>query len=156
MDRMPDSVTGGVDTHRDVHVAAALDHLGRVLGTGSFPANRAGYRQLLVWLGSFGTIVRVGVEGTGSWAGGLSRYLQAAGIGVMIGTQAILIMGGVTRLLPLTGVTLPFVSYGGTSMIFSAIAIGVLLNVSSYTDLYPRMTKPEHIRSVDPLTSTAR
>ena len=36
-------VTGGVDTHKDTHVAAALDQLGRVLGTESFPANAAGY-----------------------------------------------------------------------------------------------------------------
>ena len=40
-------VFGGVDTHKDVHVAAALDELGRLLGTGSFPTTAAGYRQLL-------------------------------------------------------------------------------------------------------------
>jgi hypothetical protein len=43
----PGRVTGGVDTHLDVHVAAAVDHLGGVLGTGSFPTTAAGYRQLL-------------------------------------------------------------------------------------------------------------
>ena len=43
-------VTGGVDTHKDTHVAAALDELGRVLGTEMFPATPAGYRQLLRWL----------------------------------------------------------------------------------------------------------
>ena len=39
-------VTGGVDTHKDTHVAAALDQLGRVLGTEAFPATAAGYRSL--------------------------------------------------------------------------------------------------------------
>src|SRR5436190_23198896 len=64
-------VTGGVDTHLDVHVAAALDSLGGVLGVESFPSTRAGYAQLLEWLQSFGTITRVGVEGTGAYGAGL-------------------------------------------------------------------------------------
>ncbi|MCW2778190.1 MAG: transposase, partial [Frankiales bacterium] len=58
-------VTGGVDTHRDAHVAAAVDHLGGVLGTRSFPTTPSGYRQLLGWLRTFGQLDRVGVEGTG-------------------------------------------------------------------------------------------
>lgn len=71
----PGSVTGGVDTHLDVHVAAAVDHLGGVLGTQSFPATAAGYRQLLRWLASFGPIHAVGVEGTGSYGSALARHL---------------------------------------------------------------------------------
>ena len=59
-------VTGGVDTHKDTHVAAALDELGRVLDTAAFPATTAGYRSLLSWLASFGELVAVGVEGTGA------------------------------------------------------------------------------------------
>ena len=39
-------ITGGVDTHKDVHVAAALDGVGRVMGTESFPATAAGYSEL--------------------------------------------------------------------------------------------------------------
>jgi transposase len=65
-------VTGGVDTHLDVHVAAAPDGIGGQLGVKSLPTTPAGYRCLLEWLASFGTIVRVGVEATGSysrWAG---------------------------------------------------------------------------------------
>ena len=53
MTTMTDStgpVTGGVDTHKDVHVAAALDGVGRVLGTEAFPTTTAGYRQLWRWL----------------------------------------------------------------------------------------------------------
>jgi hypothetical protein len=49
-------VTGGVDTHRDFHVAAALDHLGGVLGTAQFPTTARGYRSLPSWLAGFGTI----------------------------------------------------------------------------------------------------
>ena len=71
----PGSVTGGVDTHLDVHVAAAVDHLGGVLGTQSFPTTAAGYRRLLGWLGSFGPVHAVGVEGTGSYGSALARHL---------------------------------------------------------------------------------
>ena len=59
-------VTGGVDTHQDLHVAAALDQLGRVLGTHAFPTTVAGYRQLLAWLLQHGRLHKVGVGGTGS------------------------------------------------------------------------------------------
>ncbi len=68
-------VTGGVDTHADVHVAAAIDHNGGLLGVESFGADRAGYEELLAWLVGFGPVIRVGVEGTGSWGVGLSRFL---------------------------------------------------------------------------------
>jgi transposase len=75
-------VFGGVDTHKDVHVAAALDHLGRLLGTLSFPTTAAGYRQLRRWLSSHGDVVAVGIEGTGAWGAGLSRDLRAHGADV--------------------------------------------------------------------------
>ena len=68
-------VTGGVDTHADNHVAAALDHNGGLLGVESFSVSETGYEDLLVWLVGFGEVVRVGVEGTGSWGVGLSRFL---------------------------------------------------------------------------------
>jgi cell division protein FtsW (lipid II flippase) len=55
----------------------------------------------------------------------------AAGIGVIFSVQALLIMGGITKLLPLTGVTLPFVSYGGSSFFVNSLMIGLLLNLSS-------------------------
>ena len=76
-------ITGGVDTHADLHVAAALDPLGGLLGVQEFPATATGYAQLLDWLGGFGTIAVVGVEGTGSYGAGLTRHLAAAGIGVV-------------------------------------------------------------------------
>ncbi|HET7739024.1 MAG TPA: IS110 family transposase [Mycobacterium sp.] len=77
------SVTGGVDTHADVHVAAALNELGALLGTESFATTPAGYTALFDWLAGFGPIVRVGIEGTGSYGAGLSRSLVARGIDVV-------------------------------------------------------------------------
>jgi transposase len=76
-------ITGGVDTHLDVHVAAAVDSNGGVLAVGSFNTDRRGYRELHRWLSTFGTIDRVGVEGTGAYGAGLSRYLQSVGITVI-------------------------------------------------------------------------
>ena len=78
-----DVITGGVDTHLDVHVAAALSSIGGLLGTASFATTPAGYQQLLEWLGDFGPIGQVGVEGTSSYGAGLTRALQAAGVTVL-------------------------------------------------------------------------
>jgi transposase len=77
------AVTGGVDTHADMHVAAALDPVGGLLGVREFPATAAGYAELLGWLSSFGTVALAGVEGTGSYGAGLARYLAAAGVRVV-------------------------------------------------------------------------
>jgi hypothetical protein len=65
-------VTGGVDTHRDFHVAAALDPVAGVLGTAQFPTTPAGYRALLAWLSGFGAVGVVGVEVSGSIATSMS------------------------------------------------------------------------------------
>jgi len=73
------AVTGGIDTHADVHVAAALDQRGVLLGTASFPTSPVGHRQLELWLAGFGPIDVVGVEGTGAWGAGIARHLAAAG-----------------------------------------------------------------------------
>jgi transposase len=77
------TVTGGVDTHADMHVAAALDPVGGLLGVQEFPATPAGYARLLGWLGRFGTVCLVGIEGTGSYGAGLARHLAAAGVRVV-------------------------------------------------------------------------
>ena len=77
------SVTGGVDTHLDIHVAAALDPLGGLLGVKSFATTPTGYRKLLVWMGAFGPVALVGVEGTGAYGAGLTRYLRRHGIDVV-------------------------------------------------------------------------
>ena len=77
------AVTGGVDTHAGAHVAAALDGIGGLLGVQEFPATPAGYARLLAWLGGFGPVCLVGIEGTGSYGVGLARYIAAAGIRVV-------------------------------------------------------------------------
>jgi len=76
-------ITGGVDTHLDVHVAAALDERGALLGVESFSTTGSGYRDLLVWLETFGTLELVGVEGTGSYGAGLTRHLHRQGVSVV-------------------------------------------------------------------------
>lgn len=77
------AVTGGVDTHLDVHVAAALDEKGALLGVEAFETTYRGYKKLLAWLSDFGPVVLVGVEGTGSYGAGLTRHLHAEGIEVV-------------------------------------------------------------------------
>ena len=74
------AITGGVDTHADVHVAAALDPVGGLLGVNEFPATAAGYTRLMSWLGGFGTVALVGIEGTGSYGAGLARHITTAGV----------------------------------------------------------------------------
>jgi transposase len=76
-------ITGGVDTHLDTHVAAALDSNGGTLGVASFPTTSAGFAELHTWLCSFGTLCRVGVEGTGAYGAGLARFLRGAGVAVI-------------------------------------------------------------------------
>lgn len=76
-------VVGGVDTHKDQHVAAALDEIGRLLGIAEFPATTAGYEQLHEWLASHGEIAAVGVEGCGSWGAGLARHLAGLDVAVV-------------------------------------------------------------------------
>lgn len=58
--------------------------------------------------------------------------MLAAGIGSMIGIQTFVNLGGLTGLIPLTGVPLPFISYGGTSVILLSTAVGILMNVSMF------------------------
>ena len=76
-------VIGGVDTHKDIHVAALVDEVGRILGTESFPNDSRGYRQLRTWMARHGEVLRVGIEGTGSYGAGLSRHLLRVGVEVL-------------------------------------------------------------------------
>lgn len=76
-------VIAGVDTHKDIHVVAVLDELGRLLATRSFVTTPHGYRHLTRWVASHGEILAVGIEGTGSWGAGLCRHLRARGFNVL-------------------------------------------------------------------------
>ncbi|MBS1674907.1 MAG: IS110 family transposase [Actinobacteria bacterium] len=73
-------VVGGVDTHADTHHAAVIDTTGRKLGDAQFPTTPAGYAALLAFLISFGILLRVGIEGTGSYGAGLARFLRGEDI----------------------------------------------------------------------------
>jgi transposase len=79
----PTQLTAGVDTHKDTHTAAVLDDAGRLLGTAQFAATPAGHRQLLTWLQHHGTVTLIGVEGTGAYGAGLTRYLHTQHIHVV-------------------------------------------------------------------------
>jgi transposase len=76
-------VFGGVDTHGRSHHAAAIDGAGRLLGDAEFPASAPGYAALLVWLAAFGRLVKVGIEGTGTYGAGLARHLTGASVQVV-------------------------------------------------------------------------
>ena len=73
----------GVDTHLDVHVGVVIDAVGRVKGTLSIETNPKGYEQLLNWARSFGRLGRVGIEGTGSYGAGLTRFLERSGVTIL-------------------------------------------------------------------------
>ena len=83
MTTLPPRITAGVDTHLDVHVAAALNAQGALLGVQSFETTTAGYKALLGWLGTFGEVELAGVEGTGSYGAGLTRHLLSEGVRVV-------------------------------------------------------------------------
>jgi transposase len=76
-------VFGGVDTHGRTHHAAAVDGAGRLLGDAEFAATSAGYAALRGWMAGFGRLVKVGVEGTGTYGAGLARYLAHQGAEVV-------------------------------------------------------------------------
>jgi transposase len=79
----PRRIVGGVDTHKDLHVAAVVDEQDQVIGTRSFATTRQGYRQMLAWMLSFGELQRIGVESTGSYGAGLLRFMQQANVAVL-------------------------------------------------------------------------
>ena len=73
-------IVGGVDTHKDLHVAAVVDEQDRVIETRCFATTRQGYRQMLAWMRSFGELQRIGIESSGSYGAGLLRFMQQAGL----------------------------------------------------------------------------
>jgi cell division protein FtsW (lipid II flippase) len=99
-------------------------------------AEETGLAGTLGLLGLFGLIIARGFRAAVR-APDLFRRLFAAGLSAYFGVQTILIIGGNLRLLPLTGVTLPFVSYGGSSLLISFVALLFLLMISSHLDEEP-------------------
>ena len=76
-------VTAGADTHRDTYMVAALDQRGADLGVREFATDPAGHQAILHWLETFGTIDRIGIEGTGTYGAGLCRFMQHHDIDVV-------------------------------------------------------------------------
>ena len=81
--RQRPQVTVGVDTHKATHMARAKDHLGQRLGELEIPATPPGYALLLAWARRLGEIRAFGIEGTGSYGAGLTRYLRQKGVVVL-------------------------------------------------------------------------
>jgi len=73
----------GIDTHKDNHVAFAINSLGIRLADCTVPATLAGYQQLLGWASALGQMAVFGVEGTGSYGSGLTRFLRSQGLKVI-------------------------------------------------------------------------
>jgi hypothetical protein len=81
------TVFGGIDTHKDLHMAALVDESGAVIAIHAFSTTRAGYRALVRWMTGAGQLKRVGVEQTGSYGAGVVRHLALAGIRVLEVTE---------------------------------------------------------------------
>ncbi len=105
------------EPHTDVIMAVISEELG-VLG-------------VFIVLGGLGFIVLRALSIALKTKDPQARML-AAGIGSMIGIQTFINIGGLTGIIPLTGVPLPFISYGGTSVILMSVAVGILMNVSMF------------------------
>jgi transposase len=80
---VPPDILVGIDTHKHVHAAVAITALGARLGELSFPVGPKGYRQLAAWAGSLGKVRAFGIEGTGSYGAGVSRFLRGEGHSVV-------------------------------------------------------------------------
>lgn len=74
-----DFVILGVDTHLDIHVGAVLSYDGKLLGTKVIQTNQGGYEELFDWVLTFGSLERAGIEGTGTYGAGLTRFLIKKG-----------------------------------------------------------------------------
>ncbi|RHW39769.1 cell division protein FtsW [Lysinibacillus yapensis] len=97
-------------------------------------AEELGILGVIIVLGGLGFIVFRALSVALKTKDPLARMI-AAGIGSWIAVQSFINLGGLSGLIPLTGVTLPFISYGGTSILLLSFAMGVLINVSMYVKL---------------------
>jgi cell division protein FtsW (lipid II flippase) len=115
------------EVHTDFPLAALGEELGLV--------------GVMAILGLFLVVVERGLRIAASAADEF-RALLAAGLALVIGTQAFIIAAGNLKLIPLTGITLPFVSYGGSSLLVNGIIVGLLLALSDRGVEPPPPPKP--------------
>lgn len=99
-----------------------------------------GYIGVLLILGAFCVILWRGFVTARRAPDDFGRFL-AAGITFTVGIYTFINAGVTCGLLPTTGLPMPFISYGGTAILFSAAALGILLNISAHAGVYPRKTK---------------
>ena len=99
---------------------------------------------LLGAVGLLGLLSLLVSRGLRAAAMGRDRFsvMLASGVSIGFGLQSFLIMGGVLRLVPLTGVTLPFVSYGGSSLLTSLLGLAFLVHLSAGKGGTPRFDRP--------------
>jgi len=95
-------------------------------------AEELGFLRLLIIIGMFGILIWRGYQ-IGQEAPDRFGFLVATGITTWIAVQTILNIGVNLSLFPLTGLTLPFISYGGSSLLANLMAVGILLNISSHS-----------------------
>ncbi len=138
-----DYAGGGYQVAQGIFALAEAGLVGTGLGNGSpwlIPAAATDYVFIaiveetglaggLALLAAFGLLVTVGF-GISLRAADPFRSLLAAGLTITLAVQTLLIIGGVLRMLPLTGITLPFVSYGGSSLLANIVVVVVLARVS--------------------------
>jgi cell division protein FtsW len=118
-----------------------LGHSIQVYGYLPEAANDSIFAIIAEEFGLFGSLVIIGLFGLLVWRGlqvarmapdTFSR-LVAVGITIWMLVQALVNIGAMISLIPLTGIPLPFISYGGTSLVVSLFGMGILLNISKYT-----------------------
>jgi cell division protein FtsW (lipid II flippase) len=141
----PDADNRAYQIVQSLHALAAGGLLGTGIGQG-FPnyipvvhsdfvfaaiAEEFGLVGSLALVACFGLLAHRGLRIAALARRPFHAYL-AAGIVILFSVQALMIMGGVTKLLPLTGVTLPFVSYGGSSLLIASVMVGLLLHLSAH------------------------
>jgi cell division protein FtsW len=119
-----------------------------------------GYVGILMIIAAFGVIIWRGFKIARAAQDDFGRYL-AAGITLTFTVYAIINMGVTSGLLPTTGLPLPFISYGGTAILFYTVALGVLLNISTQTVLTPLQSPavsvvPAQKKSLNPFAQAVR
>lgn len=116
----------GNSTQRDLFLPQSYDDF-----VFSIVGEEYGFWGVSIVIILFAIFVFRGLKLSKSLPDDFGRYL-AFGITIIIGMNAVINMMVATGIIPTTGQTLPFISYGGTSIIFNSIAVGILLNISTY------------------------